>query len=89
MSQFFTSGGESIGASASTSVLPMNIKLISFNSDCFDFLVVKGTLFPSVLIVYTVSKLINLTILQYVCVCVCISPPPRFPQSYSHILQDL
>ena len=26
MSQLFTSGGQSIGASASTSVLPMNIK---------------------------------------------------------------
>ena len=38
MSQFFTSGGQSIGASASASVLPVNIQ------DWFDLLAVQGTL---------------------------------------------
>ena len=38
MSQFFTSGGQSIGASVSSSVLPMNIQ------DWFDLLAVQGTL---------------------------------------------
>ena len=48
MSQFFASGGQSIGASAS--VLPMNIQdwlplgLTSFGADWFHFLAVKGTL---------------------------------------------
>ena len=44
MSQFFTSGGQSIGASAS--VLPVNILegLISFRIDWFDLLAVQGTL---------------------------------------------
>ena len=44
MSQFFTSGGQNIGVSASASVLPMNIELISFRIDWFDLLVVQGTL---------------------------------------------
>ena len=44
MSQFFTSGGQSIGVSASASVLPMNIQLIPFRIDLFDFLAVQGTL---------------------------------------------
>ena len=45
MSQFFSSGGQSIGASASTSVLPMNTKgLISFRMDWLDLLAVQGTL---------------------------------------------
>ena len=46
MSQLFASGGQSIGASASTSVLPMNIQdflNISFRTDWFDFLAVQGT----------------------------------------------
>ena len=30
MSQFFTSGGQSVGVSASTSVLPMNRLIIAF-----------------------------------------------------------
>ena len=38
MSQFFTSGGQSIGVSASTSVLPMNTQ------DWLDLLAVQGTL---------------------------------------------
>ena len=42
LSQLFTSGGQSIGAS--TSVLPMNIQLISFRIDWFDLLAVQGTL---------------------------------------------
>ena len=41
MSWLFTSGGQSIGASAS--VLPMN-GLISFGIDWFDLLAVQGTL---------------------------------------------
>ena len=44
MSQFFPSGGQSIGVSASASVLPMNAGLISFRTDWFDLLAVQGTL---------------------------------------------
>ena len=46
MSQLFVSGGQSIGASASTSVLPMNTEdfRISFRMDWLDFLAVQGTL---------------------------------------------
>ena len=44
MSQFFTSGGQSTGVSASTSVLPMNTGLISFRMDCLDLIAVQGTL---------------------------------------------
>ena len=44
MSHFFTSAGQSIGASASTSVLPMNIRLISFKMEWLDLLAVQGTL---------------------------------------------
>ena len=40
MSQFFISGGQSIGVSASASVLPM----ISFRMDWLDLLAVQGTL---------------------------------------------
>ena len=47
MNWLFTSGGQSIGSSASASVLPMNIQLIrnpnSFTIDWFDLLAVKGT----------------------------------------------
>ena len=46
MSQLFASGDQSIGASASTSVLPMNIQdflNISFRTDWFDLLAVQGT----------------------------------------------
>ena len=42
MSQLFISGGQSIGVSASTSVLPMNIQ--SFRMDWLDLLAVQGTL---------------------------------------------
>ena len=42
MSQFFASGGQSFGASASTSVLPMNIQ--DFMMDWLDLLIVQGTL---------------------------------------------
>ena len=42
MRQFFTSGGQSTGASASASVLPMNIQdWISFRMDWFDLLAVQ------------------------------------------------
>ena len=45
VSQFFTSGGQSIKVSASASVLPMNVQdCISFRTDCFDLLAVQGTL---------------------------------------------
>ena len=45
MSQFFASGGQSIGASTSSSVLPVNnSKLISFRMDWLDLLAVQGTL---------------------------------------------
>ena len=42
MSQFFASGGQSIGVSASASVLPMNIQ--DFTIDWLDLLAVQGTL---------------------------------------------
>ena len=41
MSQFFALGGQSIGASASASVLPMSIQ--DFTIDWFDLLVIQGT----------------------------------------------
>ena len=44
MSQLFSSSDQSIRASASASVLPMNIQLISFRIEWFDFLEVQGTL---------------------------------------------
>ena len=53
MSQLFASGGQSIGVSASTSVLPMNTQVgspsewtgwISFRMDWLDLLAVQGTL---------------------------------------------
>ena len=44
MSQLFTSGGQSIGVSASISVLPMNPGLIPFRMDWLDLLAVQGTL---------------------------------------------
>ena len=45
MSQLFTSGSQSIGVSASTSVLPMNIQdLIFSRMDWLDLLAVQGTL---------------------------------------------
>ena len=48
MSQFFASGSQSIGVSASASVLPMNIhpkaNMICFRMDWLDLLAVQGTL---------------------------------------------
>ena len=44
MSQFFALGGQSIGLSASVSVLPMHLGLISFRIDWLDLLTVQGTL---------------------------------------------
>ena len=46
MSQFFASGGQNIGVSASVSVLPVNIPkgLISLWMDWLDLLAVRGTL---------------------------------------------
>ena len=45
MSWLFATGGQSIGASASASVLPMNIQeLISFRINWFDLLAFQGTL---------------------------------------------
>ena len=44
MSQFFASGGQSIEVSASASVLPMNIQMISLKIDWFDLLAVQGHL---------------------------------------------
>ena len=44
MSQFFASHGQSIGVSASTSVLPMNTHMISFRMDWLDLLADQGTL---------------------------------------------
>ena len=42
MSQFFTSGGQSIGVSASVSVLQMNIHLMSFKIDWLELFAVQG-----------------------------------------------
>ena len=42
MNWLFASGGQSFGASAS--VLPMNLKVVSFRIDWFDLLAVQGTL---------------------------------------------
>ena len=45
MSQFFASGGQNVGASASASVLPVEYSgLISFRIDWLDLLAVRGTL---------------------------------------------
>ena len=45
MSQFFTSGGQSIEVSVSALVFPMNISgLISYRMDWLDLLAVQGTL---------------------------------------------
>ena len=44
MSQFFTSGGQSIGASASANPSNEYSGLISFRIDWFDLLVIQGTL---------------------------------------------
>ena len=44
MSKLFTSGGQSIGASASALVLPINIQDWSFRMDWFDLLAVQGIL---------------------------------------------
>ena len=50
MSQSFTSDGQTIVASSSASVLPMNIHsgLISFRIDWFGLLAVQGTLESSI-----------------------------------------
>ena len=44
MSQFFASGGESIGASASASVLQLIYRVLSFRINWFDTLAFQGTL---------------------------------------------
>ena len=44
MSYLFATDGQSIGASASASVLPTNIQVDSLRTDWFDLLVVQGTL---------------------------------------------
>ena len=44
MTQFFKSGGQNIGASASVSVLPIYSGLISFRMGWLDLLAVQGTL---------------------------------------------
>ena len=54
MSQFFASGGQSIGVSASASVLSMNSGLISFRMDWLDLLAVQGT--PKSLLQHHSSK---------------------------------
>ena len=45
MNQLFASGGQSIGVSASASVLPLNIQdFISLRMDWLDLLAIQGTL---------------------------------------------
>ena len=43
-SQFFISGGQSLGVSASTLVLPMDIRTDFLRMDCLDLLAIQGTL---------------------------------------------
>ena len=58
MSQFFTSGGQSIGVSASASVLPVNNSgLISFRKAWLDLLAVQGTAGQSVSSVQSLSHI--------------------------------
>ena len=67
MSWLFSSGGQSIGASASASVLPMNISgLISFRMDWFDLLAVRQTL-KNLLQHHTQFKEINSSVLSLLC----------------------
>ena len=54
MSQLFASGGQSIGVSASTSVLPINTQDCSFKMDCLDLFAVQGT--PKSLLQHHSSK---------------------------------
>ena len=44
LSQLFTLGGQSIGVSASTSVLPLKLRTDLFRMDWLDLLAVQGTL---------------------------------------------
>ena len=44
VSQLFARGSQSIGVSASTSILPMNTQSVSFRMDWLDHLAVQGTL---------------------------------------------
>ena len=44
ISSLFASGGQSIGASASAPVLPVNIELTSFRIDWFNLFAIQGTL---------------------------------------------
>ena len=66
MSQLFTWGGQSTGASASASVLPMNTQ-VSFRMDWLDLLVVQGTL-----------KSLLLPITSTTGYCVCFGSIPSF-----------
>ena len=43
MNQFFTSGGQSIGATASASVFPMNIRTDFFRTNWFDLFAVQNS----------------------------------------------
>ena len=65
MSQFFASGVQSIGASGSASVVPMNISdsLISFRMDWLDLLAVQGT--PKSLLQHPQFKSINFSALCF------------------------
>ena len=53
MSQLFTSGGQSIGVSASASILPMNTQ--DFRMDWLDLLAVQGTL-KNLLLIFQFSS---------------------------------
>ena len=64
MSQLFASGGQSIGFSASASVLPVNIQdWFSFRMDWLDLLAVQGTL--KSLLQYHSSKSVNFSVLSF------------------------
>ena len=68
MSQFFVSGGQSIGASAS-SISPSNEYSgpNSFRIDCFDLLAIQGTL--KSLLQHHSSKSINSSALSFLYIC--------------------
>jgi len=69
MSQFFTSGGQCIGASASASVLPMNIQdWFSFRINWFDLLGVQGILKSLLQYHLVFSKYLN-AFITYFCPC--------------------
>ena len=75
VSQLFTSGGQSIGVSASTSVLLMNTQLISFRMDWLDLPAVQRTLksllqhhsWKASILWHSAFFIVQLTYYAYIC----------------------